>query len=73
MLRARFDKRSAGGQRSQRVTDVVQVSLSYAAAEIDNLEEAFDIAMEAERGLGPLYGSLIPNTLTMDGSLADVR
>ncbi|KAG5819848.1 hypothetical protein H9Q74_001033 [Fusarium xylarioides] len=51
----------------------VRSSLSGAAAEFDTLQEAHDIMIEAERGIGPLLDSFIRNTLTMDGSLTDVR
>ncbi|KAF9768165.1 nrps5 single domain, non-ribosomal peptide synthase-like protein [Fusarium sp. DS 682] len=59
MLRARLEKGSTGGQWTQRVTNDIQGSLSYAAAEMDTWEEAQDIMIEAERGLDITAGPLM--------------
>lgn len=59
MLRARFEKGSTDGQWTQRVTNDVQGSLSYATAEFGTLKEAQDIMIEAERGLDITAGPLM--------------
>lgn len=59
MLRARFDNDSTRGQWTQRVTNDIQGSLSYAVTEFNTLEEAMGTMIEAERGLDITAGPLV--------------
>ncbi|KAF5261826.1 hypothetical protein FOXYS1_7471 [Fusarium oxysporum] len=72
MLRARFEKGSPGGQWTQRVTNDVQGSLSYAATKKDTWEEAQNIMIEAERGLDIVAGPLMAARLVRVGDSTSI-